>query len=160
VSVPQVRRRSLSFALVLGLLGAAACSGELVLTSPGDSVGGDDPGGIPDAGAAVAAAVREGWDANVVPLFSTARPLGTCLSCHATGAAFAGSVDLGATGPDGLEKVLAKPGMIGATVAESRFLKGEHTGNGFCTGAGTPVAACTTDEASVVRAWVEVVLAN
>lgn len=138
--------------LVLALSG---CYGELTLNDPPPGFGPADDLGENDGARADNPVARELWDSDIAPLMTVARPKGTCVTCH-QGEVNVGPTFLGAS-PDRSYDTVRAGVLIGDSPETSRFLTiGEHTGNGFCTGAGAPVPECTDDEATIVADWLRV----
>lgn len=130
--------------LVLLLLPSTpACTGELTPTGGGQ-------GGGPDAALGPAEQV---FRQTVEPLFSAARPKGTCAGCH-IGSAPSGGAILG-TSVAATYSALLAGALLATPAAQSKLIShGDHTGNAFCTGVDTPYAGCTANEVGAITAWI------
>lgn len=139
---------ALSFALAL----TTACVGELIEIDPGAGGGG---GGGADAGT-VNQAGKNFYDTNIAPMMISVRPKGTCASCHAGTDAINGPDFLGTTIASGYQTLMANTRLVNTTTPASSVLitRGDHTGDAWCSGPGTPYAACTEDEIGIINQWI------
>jgi hypothetical protein len=155
---PMSRPAVATLILALGLT-LAACSGELTITSPGPG-GGIGGGGGADAGTGGGGddtQSRAVFASDVQPLLIASRPKGACATCHQGQNPGDGPDFLGTTAAANFDTLVADPGLIGGTAAGSGLLnRGDHTGNAFCTGSGTPYAGCVVDEVSIISNWITI----
>ena len=156
--------RSLAHVLAIALsLSAGACTGELTLVDPAGGGGGGGGGGADAGGGGGGGGAGEAmFNDEIVPLFSSARPKGACIVCHGNVAPvdpdFLGMGEPADRYPTimGFTSAVTGRKMVGTSAADSELLlKGDHpTGDAFCTGAGAPYAACTTDEVTLISDWI------
>jgi hypothetical protein len=141
----------------LALVFAGACAGELV---PNEGIGaGGGAGGGADAGSGGGGSAQGAsfFTTNIQPMLTAPRPKGTCVQCHLGENPADGPDFLGTSLAGSYEAIMGTPGLIGASLAQSTFYsKGDHSGDAFCTAAGTPYAACTAAELSVISQWISI----
>lgn len=139
---------------VAGLLG---CVGTLTDRN-------EEPAAAPDAGTAnPQTTARIAFERDVEPLLTMTRPKGACIICHSGttcptggGSCFLGDDPLNHYGSlINAQAVGNGTPLITELPATSRFLqRGDHNGNAFCTGPGTPYAACTQNEVQLISDWI------
>jgi len=135
--------------IVWTLVFTGGCTGELIQTGGG--------GGGPDAGVANNIQGRADFDNNVRPLLVAIRPKMACVMCHEAIGDMEGPDFLGTDASTNYTSLTASITLVGATPAASLFLtKGDHVGNEWCTGLGTPYPGCQVDETIVISAWLMV----
>ncbi len=118
---------STSICAAITLVWACACTGEFELDQPSDL---DPPAQSADAGSTVNGAAY--FAASVLPLLSTPRPKGACAICHQGSNAGDGPDFLGLNAETNYATLLASPGLIGTTAANSSlYTRGDHGGNAF-----------------------------
>ena len=141
---------ALSFALIVGTLG---CVGELEPLDPAAGPG----GGGPDA-AVTNAAAKTYYETNIAPLMTSARPKGTCASCHSGSDPINGPDFLGVTAASGYDMLISNTRLVNPDSPATSVLltRGDHSGDAWCTGAGTPYAQCNTDEVGLITQWMSI----
>lgn len=144
-----------SWVIVLGSLLAIGCVGEL---TPVEGGGGGGGGGGADAGGGDLAAAQTFYTQNIQPMMTAARPKGACTLCHEGVNAADGPDFLGASPASHFLTLINGSRLITGDPATSVFvIRGDHTGDAFCTGLGTPYQQCLEDEVSIVNQFIRLV---
>jgi len=154
------------FVVLAALLTAPGCVGQLTEDAPSADAGAG--GGIADAQIQTAARIQ--FDQNIAPMMTMPRPKGACIICHQGPTACptgGGSCFLGEDGLNHYNSLTTAAAvgsgldLVTATPSTSRFLqRGDHAGNAFCTGPGTPYANCTQNEAQMISDWINLEAGN
>ena len=149
--------RSVVLVATLAMIG---CVGELE-TLEGSGGGGGGGGGGVDAGGTTNAAAQTYYTNNVRPLLIAARPKGACNVCH-EGANLADGPDfMGAASGENYAALVGNTRMVSGDPATSQLiLRGDHSGDAFCTGAGAPYAQCIENEVGILTTWINLVGTN
>ncbi len=151
------RKQLLLFVCTIATAALVGCVGELeTLEGGGGGGGGADAGGGGNS-----AAAQTYYTNNVRPLLIAARPKGACSACHEGIDAANGRDFMGATLTDNYATLAADTRLVNGSPATSLLIsRGDHTGDAFCTGPGTPYAACADNEVATVTTWISLVVGN
>lgn len=141
--------------LLIGAIGGAVgCVGELVENDPNPVTGADAGGGNN-------AAARMFFDTNIQSMFSATRPKGACTLCHQNTVIGDGPDFLGTSAAENYTTLANDARLVTSSPATSvLLLRGDHLGDAFCTGIGTPYAACASDEVSLITQWINLEAGN
>ena|GEM_PF-3058770 len=151
-------RTATTSVIAFALAGLVGCVG--TLTDQQDS----SSAGAPDAGTSnPQTEARIAFERDIEPMVTMTRPKGACIICHSGttcpsggGNCFLGDDPLNHYGSlINATAVGSGTSLITGLPATSRFLqRGDHEGNAFCTGPGTPYAACTQNEVELIANWI------